>query len=187
MNYKDFSRTQDIIFEMLRDRNYIADEGKKITFDEFQQEENDFFLIFGKDKTKIIIIWHIEEKLGLKTVKNCCVQLKDNNIKNAIIIKYGKLTPPAKATISESASLYKIRVFDVEDLKINITKHSLVPKHECLSKDEEDKLLKTYKLKKTQLPRMLNTEPVVMYYDWNRGDIIKITRNDGEIYYRCIV
>lgn len=47
----------------------------------------------------------------------------------------------------------------------------LVPKHELLSEDEKVELLKRYKLKAQQLPRMKVTDPVAKYYGLFRGQV----------------
>jgi DNA-directed RNA polymerase subunit H len=73
---------------------------------------------------------------------------------------------------------------------INIFINDLVPKHEILTKEEEEELLKKYKITKKQLPRILSTDPAVKAIGAKKGDIIKITRKSptaGETYYYRVV
>ena len=76
-------------------------------------------------------------------------------------------------------------------MKFDILKHKLVPYHEILSKEEEEKLLKTYNIKKEQLPRMLITDPVAKAINAKEGDIVKIVRQSPtagkSIAYRLVI
>jgi len=72
-----------------------------------------------------------------------------------------------------------------------ILNHKLVPKHEVMSKKAVKEMLEKNNLSKSQLPRILKTDPVVKAIKAREGDIIKITRSSitaGEaVYYRVVV
>ncbi len=59
---------------------------------------------------------------------------------------------------------------------MDILKHKLVPHHEILKEEEVEKLLKTYGIKKEQLPKILIDDPVVKAINAKEGDVIKIVR-----------
>lgn len=178
----NFHKVQNTIFEMLADRGFTKFP-KKI---ESQYLEEDTESVFENDDTKVLVLYHPQDSVGVAFVKMCYQKLEEQNIKNLIIVKWGKLTPTAKTTIDEMND-HNIQVFDVEEISNNVTKHVLVPKHELLTKDETMTLLKKYRSVKTQLPRILKSDPVIRYYGWNKGDIVRIIRKSGEITYRCIV
>jgi DNA-directed RNA polymerase subunit H len=73
----------------------------------------------------------------------------------------------------------------------SILEHELVPKHEVLSKEEVEELLKKYKASLNQLPQILINDPVVRELGAKIGDVIKITRNSPtagtSVYYRVVV
>ncbi|RLG58193.1 MAG: DNA-directed RNA polymerase subunit H [Candidatus Hydrothermarchaeota archaeon] len=74
---------------------------------------------------------------------------------------------------------------------MDISKHVLVPKHEVLTEEEAEKVLKKYNITKSQLPKILISDPMVKKIGAKVGDIIKITRKSptaGEsIFYRVVV
>ncbi|MDA4132758.1 MAG: hypothetical protein OK454_06500 [Thaumarchaeota archaeon] len=59
-----------------------------------------------------------------------------------------------------------------DDLLVNITHHELVPTHVVLSREEKAALLKRYRLKDTQLPRILQKDPVARYLGLKRGQVV---------------
>ena len=74
---------------------------------------------------------------------------------------------------------------------LDITKHELVPKHELLNEKEKEQLLKQYGITLKQLPRILQTDPMVKVLNAKVGDVIKITRKSetagDAFYYRVVV
>jgi len=73
--------------------------------------------------------------------------------------------------------------------KIDVAASKLVPKHELLSKEEEEKLLASLGIKKTQLPKIKVTDPQCKLLGAKIGDVIKIHRTDmgPNFYYRRVV
>ncbi len=72
-----------------------------------------------------------------------------------------------------------------------ILEHELVPKHEILSEEETELVLKKYGIKKENLPKILKDDVVVKAIGAKEGQVLKITRRSptaGEgIYYRLVI
>lgn len=72
-----------------------------------------------------------------------------------------------------------------------ILEHELVPLHEVLSKEDADLVLEKYGITPDQLPKILDSDPVVKAINAKKGNILKITRKSptaGEsIYYRIVI
>ena len=67
----------------------------------------------------------------------------------------------------------------------------LVPKHEILSKEEVEDLLRSLGIKKEQLPKIKATDPIAKEIGAKVGDIVKITRDSltagKSIAYRLVI
>lgn len=76
-------------------------------------------------------------------------------------------------------------------VKINITKHFLVPKHTKLSEKEKEELLKKYKITLKELPRIKKDDPAITSLNAKSGDVIKIERESPTskkaIFYRGVL
>lgn len=74
--------------------------------------------------------------------------------------------------------------------KVDILKHELVPRHEILTTAEKKELLEKINATERQLPKMLDTDPIIKKIEAKPGDVIKITRKSltaGEtVYYRLV-
>jgi DNA-directed RNA polymerase subunit H len=60
--------------------------------------------------------------------------------------------------------------------KIDIRSHDFVPKHTVLTKEETEKVLKSYNITAAQLPKIFVNDPVLKIIKAEVGDIIKIER-----------
>lgn len=74
--------------------------------------------------------------------------------------------------------------------RVDILKHELVPKHEIMGASEKKELLEKLGISERQLPRILDSDPVIKKIEAKPGDVIKITRKSqtsGEtVYYRLV-
>ena len=78
---------------------------------------------------------------------NCTILL------NAILVVKGTSTQIFKKSL-KSYEPYNFELFIQDELLVNITKHELVPKHMILTDQEKLELLKRYRAKAEQLPKI---------------------------------
>lgn len=75
--------------------------------------------------------------------------------------------------------------------QIIVPDHRYVPKHEILTKQEAEEVLRKYNCKPTELPLIFVNDPAIVGLGVKPGDLIKITRKSptsGEaLYYRYVV
>lgn len=73
----------------------------------------------------------------------------------------------------------------------DVTAHELVPDHEIVSEEEAEEMLKEYKIKPHQLPKLKSKDPVAKAIDAEEGDIVKITRKSytagKSVAYRLVI
>ena len=64
--------------------------------------------------------------------------------------------------------------------------HSWVPTHEIMTDNAVETLIKDYSCNKTDLPKILSDDPVIKLIVAQVGDVVKITRPNGSLYYRLV-
>lgn len=86
--------------------------------------------------------------------------------------------PTAAALKSMDELDATIEFFDVRELQYNVSRHSLVPKHEPV-RDEEaiQALVRAYALKtRFQFPIILASDPMARYLALRHGQLVRVTR-----------
>lgn len=79
------------------------------------------------------------------------------------------------------SSKIKHQIFLEEELSYNPTKHIDVPKHILMNKQEADTLLQNLKINLSMMPIIKLNDPIIKYYGWSKGNIVKIYRHDTVI------
>jgi DNA-directed RNA polymerase I, II, and III subunit RPABC1 len=128
------------------------------------------------DCGNIFVQFVASQNMGIGQVKEFIQTVVAQHARVGILVTRVPLTPAARKYIAAAESYAQLECFIEEDLLVNITHHELVPRHVLLSKDEKAALLKRYRLKETQLPRILNRDPVARYLGLRRGQVVKIIR-----------
>jgi len=184
-------RIRKTVMQMCHDRGYL------VTQDELDQTLEQFVEQFGDrpsegrpsrgdisvlvahndDPTdQMFVFFPEEEKVGIKTIKQYCTRMQEENISRAIIVVQLGMTPSAKQALVDMAPKYQLEQFLESELLVNVTEHILVPEHLVLTPSEKAELLARYKLKDHQLPRMQIGDTIARYFGLKKGDVIKIIR-----------
>jgi DNA-directed RNA polymerases I, II, and III subunit RPABC1 len=117
-------------------------------------------------------------KFNVNRVQEYIAFMNELDIHHGVIVYKDNVTPMAKKIVDSSQDIM-IELFMEEELQYNITKHRLVPKHERLSDEEAINFKTRFGL---NFPTLLRSDPISRFYGYNKGDVIKITRNDSIIY-----
>ncbi|KAI0158768.1 RNA polymerase Rpb5, C-terminal domain-containing protein [Pestalotiopsis sp. NC0098] len=117
-----------------------------------------------------------ESSFGTEQMRKFGKFCSENHHRVGIIVSHVAVSSAAKKEVAKWKEWTDIEWFLEDDLLINITHHDLVPRHIVLSREEKLALLKRYRLKETQLPRILMRDPVAKYYGMQRGQVVKIIR-----------
>ena len=196
---KIYYQVRKTTVEMLGDRHFVvSEEDKNLPYQDFASrfEENQINIIanHSSDENKIAYVSYILETktFSKKDLMNLKGYIDENFPKKeitVIIIVQEKPTPQiAKELLNDEFKFYEI--FLTKNLMFNITHHEIVPRHILLSEEESKKVLDEFQATKSQLPKLLSSDPVAKYYGMKAGDICKIIRHSpmtGEsFYYRMV-
>lgn len=127
-------------------------------------------------------------KIGVAKIRDVQKMLEKKSFEKRVLITSGSFTWSAR----KEAVTAGIEYIPGELLpSFNIFEHELVPKHEILSKEEKEKLLKKYRIKPYQMPHIKASDPAVKLIGAKRGDVVKITRKSPtagrSVAYRYVV
>ena len=138
------------------------------------------------EQPDVFVYFAAEAKVLVKKMREYIQHMQDSQVSHAIIVFGQQITTAAKREVPLH---FQLEFFQVTELIKNITKHQLVPKHERIASEiEVQKILSQYKLAgKHLLPRFEKTEPIVRYYNWPPGSVIRIHRRCGNLYYRHVL
>tara|TARA_B100001287_G_C22494576_1_gene440584 strand:+ start:169 stop:723 length:555 start_codon:yes stop_codon:yes gene_type:complete len=162
-NYKAF----DTLNEMMNDRGYSVVNDSK---------NSDYVLFKGKGKDDIGIFITTVAKLCIKTLKEI-LHITEERVLRHILIMYQDSITPFVLKIINNIKNIKVEYFSVNELQYNITKHSLQPIFEKLTKDEIKSI--RVKIKNIEkLPIMFTVDPIARYYNYQQGDVIRVRRRD---------
>jgi DNA-directed RNA polymerases I, II, and III subunit RPABC1 len=182
-------RVRKTTLKMLAQRGYNVDNRM------MEQSTSSFVQQFGRevDRSKlelflektddsndqIMVFWPEDEKVGVTPIKALAAKMAQLGARQALMIVKHEVTAFAKRGIGVIQSQQKItiQVWPESDLLVDITEHELVPTHEVLDDHAKRELLKRYRLKPGQLPRIQHKDPVARYYGMEKGQVVKITRN----------
>jgi DNA-directed RNA polymerase subunit H (RpoH/RPB5) len=156
-------------------------------------------------KDKCLIKYRLDEKFKKsKTLEQQILDIFKNNLNETdtlIILNINKI--PFKKTKKESNiesfidDIYSkfnnfVQIYGIENLLFNVSKHSIVPKHEIIFTNEIKKIKEHYNIEDiNNIPTIRREDPQAKYIGAKPGDIVKITRpsisNINSVLYRYCV
>lgn len=195
-------RVRHTVLQLCHDRGYlIAQDELCETFEQFKSQYNtlkpdrgELTILCAHHNNitdRMFVFFPEEPKIGVKTVQTYVIKMEEEQVSRAIVIVRLGLTPSAKQAMRNVGPEFIMEDFLESEMLINITEHELVPQHTLLTVEEKEELFSRYKLKESQLMKMLTTDPVARYYGYKRGQIIKIVRKSDTagryVTYRLVV
>ena len=154
--------------EMLRDRGF---ENVTPAADPFDCMVQGSAVISATAPCRVRVFLHPEDRIGVKAVR---ALPGDGDV---IFVSVEGPTPVARKEADA-----RVQFFLARQLVFNVTRHALVPKFRVV--DPPVGVLRT------NLPRILDTDPVVQYYRWGMGTVVYTERCFGGhepiAYYRLV-
>lgn len=173
------------VVEMLHDRKRFAGEVGEDVYTAIKENtlsSEPFAVIVGD----VCIVFYISPKLQVKTLMSALLAQARHGLLIVVLaedMKQSNMDAVAKLELN-------INFFNVGELQVNVSRHSLVPLHEVLDPALVAEVIASYRLKnKQQLPLILKTDAQSRYLGLRSGDVIKVTRvspTSGEyVSFRC--
>ncbi|XP_007028544.2 PREDICTED: DNA-directed RNA polymerase V subunit 5A [Theobroma cacao] len=187
------------VLEMLRDRGYAVPISEiNLSLQEFraiygQSPDFDRLRLSVTHKTdpskRILVVFYgpgMVKVSGIRLIAGLITNKE--SLTGLILVLQNHITNQALKALDLFS--FKVEIFQITDLLVNITKHVLKPKHQVLTEQEKQKLLQKYSIEEKQLPRLLKKDAIARYYGYERGQVVKVMY-DGEITqshvtYRCV-
>jgi DNA-directed RNA polymerase subunit H (RpoH/RPB5) len=162
-----------ISMEMIEQRGYTN----------IEIQDNDRVIAKKQDGKKIIIFLSNIPKFNVKCMSEYISITNEIGIKHLLIIYKDGVTSSTKKAIEQLQDDIYVELFAEENLQFNITKHRLQPIFQKLNEQENKDFKLKYGLK---FPIMKKDDPIACFYDYKKGDMIRIIRKNGIIDYRIV-
>jgi len=192
----DIKRTQ---LEMVHDRGYNIDPERAILdmdLDQFERyitqlasEQNvpirnalsRIYEPLSEGKRRMLVFYASKggsaKQIPLDVIRMFTKLIHDHPIEEAILVVDAPLSSKANQSLSE---IYNVnwQVFYDQDLTYNPVKRYDTAKHIRLTEQEKVQKLQEMRTDPSRLPIIRQGDPMVRYYGWRHGDIIKTIRHD---------
>tara|TARA_A100001011_G_scaffold400701_1_gene517730 strand:- start:2298 stop:2768 length:471 start_codon:yes stop_codon:yes gene_type:complete len=145
------------------------------------REEEDKIIALKPDSEQMIVFISNTQKFNVKNIQLYISIMNELEIFHAIIIYKEGVTSFTKKAIEQTSEMV-FELFLEEDLQVNITKHKYQPNFEKLSLEEATKI----KEFSTQFPILKKDDPISRFYNYTKGDVIKVIRKNNNIIYRIV-
>ncbi|XP_052173044.1 DNA-directed RNA polymerase V subunit 5A-like [Diospyros lotus] len=194
-----YYRSRRTLLEMLKDRGYaISSSDIDLSLDDFRSmygQDPDpnrlrFFAYLRSDPCiKVLVIFFGPGPVKVNLIRSIVTQIiNKDTLSRLILVVQNDVSSQAMKAVELFP--FKVEIFQITDLLVNITKHALKPRHQLLTEEEKQKLLKKFNLEDKQLPRMLQKDAIARYYGLEKGQVVKVSYS-GEITgshvtYRCV-
>jgi DNA-directed RNA polymerase subunit H (RpoH/RPB5) len=146
------------------------------------ENEGDQIIAAKKDDTQIIAFFWKNPKFSVKDIQCYIGLMNELGIYHAVIIYKDNITSFTKKVVLQSQEM-EFELFSMADMQYNISKHILQPKFEKLSKEDVCEFKKKYGIK---FPVLRKDDPISRFYNYKRGDIIRVRRKNNTITYRIV-
>lgn len=181
--------------EMMVDRDYPIPKNESLMFIEHQDvfrptiqllkefkkayhNRGDLTQTYTNDNGEITYVFFAPETKGTQgkaQVEQFLTNVRKIRANVGIIISNADFTSSAKEELRKPILTTIQKFFDYE-LYINPTQHELVPPHEKLSVEEKRAKLAESKSQPSQILVLTSNDPIVRYYGWKPGDLIRVKR-----------
>lgn len=121
-----------------------------------------------------------QKQVPAATVRNFIGSIQQYRATESVFIVDAPLSSKGDTEL-KALTTTKWQIFQDGDLTYNPTTHVDTPRHELLSPEETQEKLVELKADLTKLLLIKVTDPVIRYYGWSVGGLVRVYRNDQSI------
>lgn len=121
-----------------------------------------------------------QKQISSNVIKEFIKIILETGVTEAVLIVDLNLSANSKEILSKLTSV-KWQIFADDELIFNPVQHIDVPKHVLLTEEQKKAKLDELKTPITKLPIIKVNEPIIKYFNWPVGSVVKIERNDQSI------
>lgn len=137
---------------------------------------------------RLLVLFGKERILGKLAVDQLAAFLNKVCVHQLILVTHSGFTPWGQGPLGKLRARYAIRTFRHEDLLTNFMKHQLIKPHIKINEDEKRALMQRHRLSQVEdLPKIRAKDPVCVYKNFKRGDVIRIRNIGAPDNYRLVV
>jgi DNA-directed RNA polymerase I, II, and III subunit RPABC1 len=145
--------------------------------------------VFANEEQRVLVVY--TEKLSVAHLREHVAAAVNMRLSGLLFVTPAAPGAVMRQAIAECCGVVRVEVFAQSELAFDLMAHELVPKMRVVTDAEKRELLARYKMRITQMPRMLAKDPCSRYLNLTRGTVVCITRQppDAEAYatYRVVV
>lgn len=178
------------VLTMLKNRGVIDMENIKPSVEKFIESghNDDIYKVALNKDGKFIYIKYIDQKItNINKSSNIGVFLQSHAHEQKIILVKAINNKIQQLILSDYQNT---EIFTTDKFTEDIAQNKMVDKHELLSEEDGEEIIKLYGSKK-QMPKILSCDPMARYYNMPKGRICKIYRSSEASgvapYYRVVI
>jgi len=140
----------------------------------------------NNNNNNIVCIKFVDvDKINVDNIRIFIAFLDKNDIQHGVIVCKNE---PSIQVMKEIMTLsITFEIFHANQLNINISKHSLVPKHILLTYEEAEQLKTEFGVGFAQFPKIKYNDAMARYIGAKVGDVIKIEKENVYVHYRYVI
>ena len=121
-----------------------------------------------------------QKQVSADVVRRFIQSVQAYNVTEAVLIVDAPLSSTGNNELN-ALTLVRWQIFNDSDLTYNPTRHVDTPRHELLEPGAARELLRDMKVDVSKLLIIKSNDPVIRYYGWPIGGIVRVHRNDRSV------
>lgn len=150
--------------------------------EEEEDETHEMMMYMNPPQERVLVFFFHFEKMNIEAIKEFVRNMETHQVCHGVLIYQSAVTASTRKVI-ENLHDFKIELFEMKELLYDLTQFRYYCVH---TRVEPEKAMILKKKFGNTLPSLARNDPVARYFDFQKGNLIKIERKNGTIAYRLI-